>query len=124
MAESTRAQHLEEFKWEPGKSGNPAGRPKGTRNKLGEAFLEAFMADFEKGGIDAIERVRIERPQDYLKALVMILPKELKVTSESDLTNDQLIERIRQLDSVIRPFLGIEGESSVSVGTAEPPRAH
>ena len=27
--------------WEPGQSGNPAGRPKGARSKLGEAFIDA-----------------------------------------------------------------------------------
>jgi hypothetical protein len=42
--------------------------------------------------------------------LLRILPKELKVTTENDLTDEQLIERIRQLDAAIRPFLALEGE--------------
>jgi hypothetical protein len=33
--------------------GNP-GRPKGSRNKLGEAFVEALHDDFETDGVAAI----------------------------------------------------------------------
>src|SRR5262245_33082869 len=33
--------------WKPGQSGNPAGRPKGSRNRLSEDFIRAFAEDFE-----------------------------------------------------------------------------
>jgi hypothetical protein len=33
--------------FEPGQSGNPAGRPKGARNKLSEVFLQALAEDFD-----------------------------------------------------------------------------
>jgi hypothetical protein len=39
----------------PFKSGNP-GRPKGSRNKLGEAFLDALHADWQEHGTEAIAR--------------------------------------------------------------------
>ncbi|MBD9650732.1 hypothetical protein IB267_20525 [Ensifer sp. ENS09] len=57
------------------KAGNP-GRPKGARNKLGEAFLEAMHADFEDHGQDVIERVRKEKPEQYLRVVAPILPKK------------------------------------------------
>ena len=97
------------------KPGNP-GRPKGSRNKLGEAFIEKLLEDFEAEGPAAIVRCRTEKPDAYLKVIASILPKELKISNESDLTDEQLIERIRQLDSVIRPFLGVEGEGGVGGG--------
>ena len=36
--------------FKPGQSGNPKGRPKGARNRLGTRFLEALEADFNKFG--------------------------------------------------------------------------
>jgi len=63
--------------FEPGKSGNPSGRPKSARSKLGEAFLEALCDDFNANGIAAIQAVRAEKPDQYLKVVASILPKEI-----------------------------------------------
>ncbi len=97
------------------KPGNP-GRPKGSRNKLGEAFLEAMHDDFEAHGVAAIVKVREEKPDQYLKVIASILPKDLNinVNQMDGMTDDELIERIRALDATIRPFLDLEAESGTS----------
>jgi hypothetical protein len=102
------------------KPGNP-GRPKGARNKLGEAFLEAMHDDFEAHGVAAIIKVREEKPDQYLKVIASILPKDLNVNINQmdDLTDDQLIQRIRSLDSAIRPFLDAQGASGSVGGTGQ-----
>lgn len=99
-------------------AGNP-GRPKGARNKLGEDFINALHDDFQTGGVAAIQAVRTERPHEYLKVIASLLPKELKVTTESDLTDDQLDQRIRQLASAISLELngGEAGAGSTVDGT-------
>jgi hypothetical protein len=109
----TRKQMPEGKRFEPG---NP-GRPKGSRNKLGEDFIRALHDDFEEHGVAAIQTMRADKPHEYVKVIASLLPKELKVTTESDLTDDQLIERIQKLDAIIRPFLGIEGESAAGDGS-------
>ena len=102
------------------KPGNP-GRPKGARNKLGEAFLEAMLEDFSAHGADVIETVRKDKPDQYLKVVASILPKDLNVNINNmdDLTDDQLIQRIRQLDSAIRPFLNAQGAGEAVGGVGQ-----
>lgn len=82
--------------WEPGKSGNPSGRPKGARNRLGERFVADMLADWEEHGKVVIETVRDERPQDYLKVVASILPKELsvKVNDLDELSDEQLARQL------------------------------
>lgn len=62
--------------WKPGESGNPKGRPEGSRNKLGEAFLDDMFEAWKAQGIDAINRVIKDRPQDFLKVVASLLPQK------------------------------------------------
>ena len=62
---------------QPGEVRNPAGRPKGARSKLTEIFLKGMLADFEQHGSIAIEKVRTEKPDQYLKVISAIIPKEI-----------------------------------------------
>lgn len=65
-------------------TGNTAspGRPRGSRVKLSEAFLAALCEDFMQHGAATIERVRIDKPDAYLKVIASILPKQIDVTAD------------------------------------------
>lgn len=104
--------------FKPGQSGNPAGRPKGARSKLGEAFIEAMHEDFQQHGVAAIQAVRADKPDQYLKVIASILPKELNVNvKDTDgMTDDELIARVRRLDDAIRPFLALASEGGADGG--------
>lgn len=104
-------------------SGNiGGGRPKGSRNKLGEAFLNDMLADWEEHGIQTIQNVRTEKPDVYLKVVASILPKDLNVNVNNmdDYNDDELIQRIRDIDAAIRPFLAAQGEADAGEGIATP----
>jgi Family of unknown function (DUF5681) len=74
-----KLRNLKPFK--PGQSGNPKGRPKGARNRLG--FLEALEADFNKFGTHAIALVREKKPEVYIKVVADLLPKEANINVEA-----------------------------------------
>ena len=63
-------------RWKKGQSGNPKGRPKGSRDKINKAFVDDFTDDWRKHGKEAIERVREERPAEYLRIAASLVPKE------------------------------------------------
>lgn len=77
MPEATGVKQDTKFK--PGQSGNPAGRPRGARQKLAENFLKELADDFEKHGASAIVEVRETKPDQYLKVIASILPREIEV---------------------------------------------
>ena len=81
-------------------SGNSGGgRPKGSRNKLGEAFIDNLYQDWQANGAETIARVREERPQDYLKVVASILPRDmnLKVSPLENMTDAELNAAIIRL---------------------------
>jgi hypothetical protein len=53
------------------------GRPKGSRNKLGEAFVQALADDFSEHDVVAVERVRQSDPSTYTKIIGNTLPREV-----------------------------------------------
>ncbi|WP_164924377.1 hypothetical protein [Sinorhizobium fredii] len=80
--------------------------PTRWRGQLGSAFLDAVRADFAAHGVGVIARIRAEKPETYLKLVASLLPKDLNAAAggTDELSDDQLIERIRALDSAIRPL--------------------
>src|SRR5262249_41669417 len=78
-----------QHRWKPGQSGNPAGRPKGARSKLSETFLKALSEDFATNGIEVVEKVRNDRPHEYLKIVAAVLPKQMQL---EDLTPNRRAE--------------------------------
>ena len=84
-----KLRNLKPFK--PGQSGNPKGRPKGARNRLGTRFLEALEADFNQFGPEAIALVREKKPEVYIRVVV---PKEANINIEAGEAFVELWRRI------------------------------
>ena len=96
------------------------GRPKGARNKLGEEFLQDMLADWKINGVEAISKVRDEKPDVYLKVVASILPKELnvRVSEFDDLTDDQLA---RQLAAIATQLANAGVDFGPRIGAPETP---
>ena len=107
--------------WQPGQSGNSAGRTRGSRNKLTEEVICALLRDFRKHGEKAIAKVRREQPGVYLRCLALLVPREHKVEHSNplkDLTDEQLEAMIEYIES----SLAAQAGPSVKLieGTIEP----
>ena len=80
--------------WRPGQSGNPRGRPKGSRSKIQESFLSDFYEAWQLFGPIALIRMAEGHPDKFVQVAASLLPKEVKLT---EMTDDELRERIDAL---------------------------
>jgi len=107
--------------FEPGRSGNPAGAPVGSRHRqqLNGEFIAALLRDFRQGGPKAIERVRRTQPAAYLKILALMMPREHKVEHRNpvkDMTDEELDAAIE----FIKKMLAAQAENAKVIdGAAE-----
>ena len=106
--------------WQPGQSGNPAGRPRGSRNALSEEVICALLRDFRKHGEKAIAKVRRDQPGVYLKVIALLIPREHKVEHSNplkSLTDEELeamVELLKaSLEAKAQSAKVIEGKAEV-----------
>src|SRR6478736_6685331 len=64
--------------WQPGQSGNPKGRPVGSRNKLATLVFDEALASFEKRGPAAFEELANKDPARYLILMAQLIPQHFK----------------------------------------------
>lgn len=104
-------------------------RSKRTKKTLGDDFLAAVRADFRTHGAGVIAEVRADKPDQYLKIVLSVLPKDLpggvlvSLNQLDALSDEEIRIRIRGLEAVLRPFLeepadGGEGGISGAAGGA------
>ena len=65
--------------FKPGQSGNPAGRPKGSRQKLAESFLADLAAHWSLNGKTALQAAYEKNPVEYVRVVASLLPKNVAV---------------------------------------------
>ena len=77
-----------------GRSGNPAGRPKGARNRFSEALVTDFADDWQEHGAGVIAQVRHQDPVAYLSIATRLVPKEFLIETGGTvehMSDDELI---------------------------------
>src|SRR5258707_1495250 len=75
--EST-GQSQSDSRFKPGQSGNPTGRPKGSRNRLSERFIADFCEVWEEHGIAALRTLVTSDPASLVRAAVSLIPKQFE----------------------------------------------
>lgn len=96
MAADNTAPKQRGVPFEPGKSGNPSGRPKGSKNKLTEAFWQDMSEVWSAGGKDALDRVIKDDPGAFVRIAASLMPKEAELTlrtiAANQLGDDELAD--------------------------------
>ena len=72
-ARTARGEHL----FQPGQSGNPKGRPQGTKDKITKLFIDDITHEWRNRGIQALSDLS---SQELVRVCTTILPKDVLVS--------------------------------------------
>jgi len=104
-SDSTARKHRQRglIPWKPGQSGNPKGRPPGSRNKLAEDFFRDLCDAWAVFGKPALTTAAFLHPLEFVRVVASLMPRELEATITvteglSDAQLDAIIARGLQSD--------------------------
>lgn len=110
------ALQLVPYHWKPGQSGNPAGRPKGSRHKLEETFLADLLASWQEKGKEALEQAIEKDPVAYVKTVASLMPKQVDPDGGlNGISRDEL----RTAIDALRGFLAAPDARESGSGSSE-----
>ena len=95
-AETTAEQQhrLAKYEFKPGKSGNPAGRPVGSRNKLSDKFCADLLEHWQEHGVEAMDAALKKDPAAYVRVVASMVPKDVKFTAD---TSEVFLDVLREM---------------------------
>jgi hypothetical protein len=108
-------------KFAPGVSGNPAGGPGRARQALNADTVREMHLAFKRGGAKAINAVMKNNPAVFIKLLVLLVPREMKVEHSGGvkaMTDEQLEAGIEAITAMLAARTG--ETAKVIEGVAEP----
>ena len=106
----------------PGYSGNPGGSPDRARKALNAETIAELHRAFRIGGRQAINKVMRNNPAMFLKLLVMLVPREMKMEHSGGVKamTDEQIERGIELIKEMLAQREAGAAAKIIEGTAEP----
>jgi hypothetical protein len=106
-----------------GSSGNLGGNAQRSRHALNADTIREMHLAFRRGGRKAIEKVMLTQPAVFLKLLVLLVPREMKMEHRGGvkgMTEEQIVDAIEAIESFLARRAGerakvIEGDATSSV---------
>src|SRR5215471_9068713 len=97
---------------------NPGGSPEAARKALNKDTILEMHRAFKLGGRKAIEKVMRNQPAVFLKLLVLLVPRDMKVEHSGGvkaMTDEEIEQAIEAIQTMLAARAG-----EVIEGTAEP----
>src|SRR6516162_5376384 len=96
-SDNTETKQRNLIPYKPGQSGNPKGRPKGSRNKLSEEFFRDLCDAWQAFGKPALETMAMLYPVEFVRVVASLMPRDIEATTTP------VTERMSdaQLDAII-----------------------
>jgi hypothetical protein len=108
----------------PFAAGNSGGgRRAGARNRLQTSFLEDLANEWAEHGRGVIRIVRTEKPVEFMKAVIAVLPKELVLEQNmlADMTDEDIAAYLSMLQ---RMQLNKEANKQEETGASDEATQH
>ena len=103
-SDNTEKKQRNLIPYKPGQSGNPKGRPKGSRNKLSEEFFRNLCDAWQAFGKQALMTAAWTDPVAFVRLVASLIPREFEATTP--VTPERMSDA--QLEAIIAR--GIEGD--------------
>ena len=95
------SKHVNGRMWPPGVSGNPNGRPVGSRTVFSQSFLKDLASVWAERGRAAMEKTAIDQPGVFFATCARLIGPEVKLTIEQSLPGNLSMEDWQTMKEVI-----------------------
>src|SRR6516164_1550972 len=87
--------------WQPGQSGNPNGRPVGSRTAFSAAFCKDLAEVWSKEGREAMVKTAKTNPTVFFATCARLIPQDVKLTVEQQLPGNLSMEDWQVMREII-----------------------
>jgi hypothetical protein len=94
-------KHVNGRMWQPGQSGNPNGRPVGSRTAFSASFLKDLAEVWRDHGRETMVKTATDQPSIFFATCARLIGPEVKLTIEQSLPGNLSMEEWQIMREVI-----------------------